>query len=1010
MLSRLIHRPIAVSMVCVAIAVLGVLALRYIPVSLMPDIAIPKITVQISADGMSAEEVEKTMVYPLRTQLAQVAGLKDIQTESRMDAGTMMLSFEPGADMDILFIEVNEKIDRAMNSMPRSMERPKVLKAGVMDIPAFFIDIKLKGRSSDIKLAQLGQFARNIVAKRIEQIPQTAMVDISGTVKTEILCVPDMMKLQSMNLTTKDIENTITGNNVTLETLSIVNGIYRYTVHFDSQILNKEDIANLYVNHSGRLIQLKEICSVKEVIVERRRYVENNGQDAITLAVIKQADARMDELKDNIGIALEQLANEYPDIDFVVTRDQTRLLSSSINNLEWNLIVGAVLACAILFFFMSNWQLPMLVIISIPMSLIVTVLCFYVCGITLNIISISGLILGVGMIVDNSIIVIDNIIQKRQSGIPLAEAVTIGTKEVFAPMLSSVVTTCSVFLPLMFVSGSAGAMFHDQAIGVSFALFASLFVAVTVIPVFFYKLFSRKSYRSELSIKEIKGMADRWVFRLYNSTMLWVMRHIKTNLCILVGGIVVTAIVYPYIRKEQMPAVTHDDALVYVDWNSEISPHENNRRMAEMMRLVNGSLETSTVMVGTQEFLLSHTREITGNEAVCYIKARSSQSLDSVQMAMRDYIRTRYPDGKIEFKVSGNIYDIIFDTDNPDLIIQLRNEDGARPSLQSGRAYVATLQSAFPKAMIQPISAEPNLRYEADPEKLALYKVSYGQLHQRIKELLGSSKIYNIAQGNENVDVVVGSQLPDAENILQNTVTNSDGVDIPLEYLIDTYQTESYKRLAANAEGEFLPVVIQKVSDKELRNIITMSDTLAANSHLTTSYAGNYFASRQMIMELLVVFVVAVLLLYLILASQFESVVQPVIILSEIIADVAVVLVVLFFLGESLNMMSMIGLIVMSGIIVNDSILKVDTINRLYRAGMPLLRAVLQAGQMRLKPILVTSLTTILALVPFLGRSSLGAAIQYPLTVTLIVGMTVGTLVSLFYVPMLYYLIYRHKR
>lgn len=312
--------------------------------------------------------------------------------------------------------------------------------------------------------------------------------------------------------------------------------------------------------------------------------------------------------------------------------------------------------------------------------------------------------------------------------------------------------------------------------------------------------------------------------------------------------------------------------------------------------------------------------------------------------------------------------------------------------------------------MIQPISAEPNLRYEADPEKLALYKVSYGQLHQRIKELLGSSKIYNIAQGNENVDVVVGSQLPDAENILQNTVTNSDGVEIPLEYLIDTYQTESYKRLAANAEGEFLPVVIQKVSDKELRNIITMSDTLAANSHLTTSYAGNYFASRQMIMELLVVFVVAVLLLYLILASQFESVVQPVIILSEIIADVAMVLVVLFFLGESLNMMSMIGLIVMSGIIVNDSILKVDTINRLYRAGMPLLRAVLQAGQMRLKPILVTSLTTILALVPFLDRSSLGAAIQYPLTVTLIVGMTVGTLVSLFYVPMLYYLIYRHKR
>ena len=1006
MLNNLIRRPIAVTMVCIAIVVLGVLALRYIPVSLMPDIAIPKITVQVNANGMSADEVEKTMVGPLRSQLAQVANLKDIQTESRMDAGTMVLSFDPGVDMDILFIEVNEKIDRAMNSMPKDMERPKVLKAGVMDIPAFFVDVKLKERTTDVKLTQLGQFARNIVAKRIEQIPQTAMVDISGTVKTEILCVPDAMKLESMGLSTQDIENAITNNNITLETLSIVNGIYRYTVHFDSQILNKEDIANIYLNHEGRLIQLKEICDIREVVIERKRYVRNNGKDAITLAVIKQGDAQMDDLKDNINTTLEQLRKEYPSIDFVVTRDQTQLLTSSISNLEWNLVVGAVLACVILFLFMNNWQLPLLVIISIPMSLVVTLLSFYVCGITLNIVSISGLILGVGMIVDNSIIVIDNIIQKKKSGLPLAEAVVSGTREVFTPMLSSVVTTCSVFLPLLFVSGSAGAMFHDQAIGVSFALFASLIVAVTVIPVFFYRFFSKKSHGGEQAVKEIKGVADRWVFRVYNRTMLWTLRHIRLNTLVPIGAIVVTIALYPLIKKEQMPSVTHDDALVYVDWNSEISASENNRRMDEVLRQVNQSLETSTVMVGTQEFVLSHTREITGNEAICYIKASSPSSLDSVQTAMEAFVNKHYPNSKIEFKVSGNIYDLIFDTDNPDLVIQVRNENSSCPSLQSARSYVAALQKMFPQASIQPVSTEPNLRFEANPEKMALYKVSYDQLYQRIKELLGTSRIYNITQGNENIDVVVGSQLPNAENILQNTVTNSEGVDIPLEQLIDTYQTESFKRLNANVEGEFLPISIQKAPDSQLRKIIEQSDTLAQRSHLTTTYSGNYFASRKMIEELLLVFGVAVALLYLILASQFESIIQPVIILSEIVIDVAVVVLVLFILGETINMMSMIGLIVMSGIIINDSILKIDTINKLHRSGLPLMRSVLQAGQMRLKPILITSLTTILALIPFMSRSSLGAAIQYPLTLTLVVGMVVGTLVSLFYVPMFYYLIY----
>ena len=270
MLHQIIKRPIAVSMCIIALTVIGILSLRKIPVSLMPDIDIPQITVQVSMPGYSAQEVERNVVSPLRGRLMQVAGVTDIRSESRMDAGSVRMTFEPGSNVNLLFIEVNEKVDRAMNQMPKEMERPKVMKASAMDIPAFFLDLTPKEPS---KFPQLSKFAKNVVVKRIEQLPQTAMVDVSGTVGTEIDCIPDNEKLQAMGLSVSDIENAIKRNNITLEALSIVDGIFRYNIHFDSQLLTRKDIEDIYINHQGRLFQLKDVCDVEEHIATRNGLV-----------------------------------------------------------------------------------------------------------------------------------------------------------------------------------------------------------------------------------------------------------------------------------------------------------------------------------------------------------------------------------------------------------------------------------------------------------------------------------------------------------------------------------------------------------------------------------------------------------------------------------------------------------------------------------------------------------------------------------------------------------------
>ena len=1004
-MKKLLHRPIAVTMCLIALVVMGCLALRYIPVSLMPDIDVPQITVQANMPGYSAREIDRDVISPLRGQLMQVAGVKDIRSESRMDAGYVVMTFEPGSNIDLLFIEVNEKIDRTMNTMPKDMERPKVIKASAMDIPAFYLDVWLKNETNDLAFAQLGRFAKGVVSKRIEQLPQTAMVDISGTVGTEITCLPYYDKLQTLGLTTHDIEAAIQRNNITLEALSVVDGLYRYNIHFDSQLLTKDDVANIYINHDGRLLQLKDLCRIEERVAQRNGIDRHGKQNAVTMAIIKQNDAQMADLQQSMEGLLENMRSEYPEIEFELTRDQTYLLTYTISNLKANLYVGVLLACLILFLFMRQWRLSLLIVMTIPLSLILTLLCFYLLGISMNIISLSGLILGVGMIVDNSIIVIDNVMRRWREGMGLQTAIVKGTKEVFAPMLSSVLTTCSVFIPLIFLSGVAGTLFYDQAMGVTIALFASLAVATLVIPVYFHLLFKKKQQAPVVTNKSTV------LYQSYGKVMRWVFRHARICLLVLACMVPLTGIIFWQIEKERMPSVEQNDMLMTIEWNTGISAAENDRRVMELMESLGDEVETSTSMAGTQEFLLSHTKDITASEAIVYVKARSVEGLKQIKEKVVAALQQKFPTASVAFGESGNLYNMIFATDEADLEIHLQDQDGRRPGIASARQFTDSLRARFPGITVMPVVTETNIRYVADMEQMAVYKVSYDQLYARLKEQMSRNRIFEINDGAQSVPVMVGTDDKESCRILNSTVKNSEGTDVPISYLVRETKGEDYKRLPAGNGGEFYSIDLD-ATDKEVEQVMDYVEDLVhqPKSELSASFAGGYFTSRQLIGELALVLSVALALLYFILAAQFESFIQPLIILLEMVVDVFFVVAALWLLGESVNVMSMIGIVVMSGIIINDSILKIDTINRLRRGGMSLLRAIMMAGHNRLKPIIMTSLTTMLAILPFLHRGDMGSALQYPLSLTIIVGMGIGTMVSLFMVPLFYYLIYKNRK
>ncbi|MFI3306750.1 MAG: efflux RND transporter permease subunit, partial [Rikenellaceae bacterium] len=624
--------------------------------------------------------------------------------------------------------------------------------------------------------------------------------------------------------------------------------------------------------------------------------------------------------------------------------------------------------------------------------------------ITINIISLSGLILGVGMMVDNSIIVIDNIMQRWGDGMALKEAIPKAVGEVFTPMLSSILTTCSVFLPLIFLSGVAGAMFYDQAMAVTIALFSSLLVSVLVLPVYFYALYRKRAHSKNIFNERLN------IYRPYEAMLRWTLRHSLTILLSFLLLIPATYFIYGEISKSNLPTISYDDTIMQIDWNSGISLEENDRRVAELLQHLDTEALHTTSMVGTQQFMMSHTPSITTSEAIVYLKCHDAESLERAQRLANDYMAEHFRDGVVEFSVSGNIFDMIFDDGSSDLVVSLQRQGGGAPKVEEVLTVVERLSESLPEVTISRPLLEQNILYVADVEAMALYDVNYNSIYNIMRNTVSQNALFEINQGGVSTSVVTGDGRAELSDIMTSKVRNSEGVEIPLSLIVEERRGEDFKRLHSNSGGDYYPIYIE-ASDSEVKRIIeVVEEVIADDKTFTATYSGSYFTSREMVSELLLILVVAIALLYFILAAQFESIIQPIIILLEIVIDIFFVLVGLYLLGESLNLMSLIGIVVMSGIIINDSILKVDTINRLRRSGVSLLRALYIGGHRRLKPILMTSLTTILAIAPFLHRVDMGSDLQYPLSLAIIIGMIFGTMVSLFFIPLLYYTIYKERR
>ncbi|ADB40418.1 efflux RND transporter permease subunit [Spirosoma linguale] len=1069
MIRYLLHRPIAVCVVTLSLAILGVFAFRQLPVSLLPDIPVPEITVQVSYPTASARELQQTIEQPLRNQLLQVAHLNDIESVTQNGLAVLTLRFDYGTNTRLAYLETNEKIDGILGQLPRDLERPKVIKAGAGDIPVFNLNV-LPGPTYQDDFLALSEFCENVLKRRIEQLPDVALVDATGLAQPEAVVQVNPDKLASLGLTGQQLASVLKQANLQPGNFNVREGPYQYNIRFSSVLQTPQDVEKLYFSVGGtgsaqtgaaqsdprvtyfadnvltaqetrsesprRLVALREVATVS--LRERpltgsysfdnkpsnlqsigqsesnthpvRRIGSNprrsNPRRAVCLAIIKQSDAQLLHLRAELARLTDQFKQDYPQIDFALSQDQTELLDLSINNLISNLLTGALLTFGMIFFFMRDRRLPLLVGMVIPVSIAVTFLGFYLLGLSINIVSLAGLVLGMGEIVDSAIIILENIEEKREAGLPVETSCIDGTEEVIRPLFTSVLTNSAVFLPLLLLSGLAGALFFDQAVSVSLALGTSLACSYTLVPVLYYLL-----YRRETNPKAVLPPTRfmRWLDVAYLATFSVAFRFkwpLLASLVVLLAGAGWMAF---RMEKRAMPDVSRTELEVFIDWNEPLTVAENQRRTEQIISRLQPSPDYISTFTGQQQFLLNRQLQQTENETLLSLQTDSERAYTRLSDTLSRQLRQQYPRAVVAIRPARNVFEQLFNTTEPMLRLKLYNTKGQQP-IDPAIAERIDNQLTCSGLVTNSPGFQDQFMVRLQTDKVLLYDVDEAAVVQTLKTVFNNNQITSLQSEQRFIPLTLSGldDGPSATNWRQSFVYNRLKQAIPLQNLIEVTPQTDYKLVYADKEGTYVPVdfAIENSSANAVQK--QGATVLQQETGVLAGWSGRYLRDKTYLTELLAIVGIAILLLFCILTAQFESLQQPLIVLLIIMLGLAGSIWTLYLAGESLNVLSVIGMIVLIGLLDNDSILKIDTMNRSVDS-MSLMDAIRSAGQRRLKSQVMTFLTTVLGLLPVLFSGGLGAELQRPLALSIIGGMCVGVLVSWTVIPLLYWWLSQRK-
>jgi HAE1 family hydrophobic/amphiphilic exporter-1 len=1010
-----VHRPVFTIMVILIVIVLGSVSLIRLPIDLMPDITYPTLTVRTDYEDASPVEVEELVTRPIEEAMSAVPGVENVYSSSSEGSSSVRVSFSWGTNLDAASNDMRDRLDRIISRLPDDADRPTLYKFDLANFP-----ILIFGASGNLSPLQMRKIIDDQIKYRFERIPGVASLDVWGGYEREVQVNLDAGKIKAMGLPLDQILSRIKEGNVTLPAGTIDRGDFEITMRTLGEYTSLDQLSQTVVAiREGAPIKLHDIARIDDTWKKISRLIFVNGKPGVRLGVRKQSGMNTVEVA---KLALEEayeINRDIPQITLTPIIDTSDYIRNSITNVGSMALYGGILAVLVLLFFLRNIVSTLIIATAIPISIIATFALMYFGGLTLNIMTLGGLALGLGMLVDNAIVVLENIYRLRESGQAPEKATLTGTSEVTSAIIASTLTTLAVFLPLVFIRGMSGVMFKQLAFVVSFALLCALLVALTLVPMMTARLLHLRGPASgkpllnriyAFSVRFFTSMEDG-----YKRLLHICLNHAGTVIAITVFILAASLALIPLVGVEFMP--TTDEGEVRV--NAEMEVGTRLEVLGEKFKLIEAIVskevpEAKNVVTSIGGSGWRSRGSHAGRMQIA-LKPRSERLRSSEQIAadLREKlmgipgvtIRTRAGQGLFILRIfSGG------DTEKVQLEIRGYDLETADVLAQRVKQIVESVDGVT-DALVSRESGSPEELVFVDRAKASDMRLTVSGIADMLQTVLSGTTAGSYREGGDEYDIRV--KIKDADKmavreILDLTITGAEGEPVVLRNVvhiqpktgpvrIERKDQERIVTISANISGRDMGSILSDIRDK-LREV-------AIPRNFSIVFSGDYEEQEKAFRELLLSLILAVLLVYMVMASLYESVRYPLVVMFSVPFAAIGVILMLFITGTTFNVQSYIGCIMLGGIVVNNAILLVDHINLLRRRdGMALRDAIEEAGRRRLRPILMTAMTTILAMVPLAIGLREGGEVQAPLARAVIGGLISSTLITLVIIPTVYLL------
>jgi HAE1 family hydrophobic/amphiphilic exporter-1 len=994
------------------VVVLGGFSLQRLPIDLLPDVTLPTLTVDSEYGTASPEEMERLVTEPIEDAVSLISGVVEIRSTSSEGSSDVRVEFAWGSDLDAASNDVRDRLDRITEDLPEDLPRPELRKFDVSNAP-----IVMLGIASPLSGVELTTLVDNQVLPRFQRLPGVASVEIWGEYVREIRVELDLPKVIALSLPLDQVLEAVRSANVTLPAGSVESGQFEVTVRTPGEFESLDELgATVVALRQGAPVRLRDIATLIDGAQDRTRLVRIDGQLGVRIGVRKQSDANTAQVAALVLRELERVERDFPQLAITKVMDQGRYIERAIANVGDSILYGGLLAVVVLIVFLRNLRSTLVIAVSIPISVVATFALIFFGGFSLNLMTLGGLALGVGLMVDNSIVVLENVFRRqRELGEAPRVAAVQGASEVAPAILASTLTTLVIFLPLVFVGGVAGILFRELALVVSFSLLVSLVAALTVVPAL---AASWLRLRGAAAAEVERSDGGRGALaRVYSAVLGDALRRPAWTVLLAVGLVGGAALLVPRIGTEFLPPSDEGEVRVVgqMEAGTRLDLLDRQTQLLEQGSLPHvPELLTSLVSIGPSN---SDPGAVSTGELQLALVPAAERSRSNVEIA-EDLrlrlegnvpgmaVRTRAPQGQrlLERILGGE----------EGLEVQVRGHD--LEVLDALAAEAAAALRAIPGVTDVQVTRQrgaPQELVQIDRDRAADLGVSVRRIAETLETALGGTRAGEYREGGDEHRILV--RLADAraltlEQVLDIPVRSDRGEDVALRNLvrvqsgrgpvvIERLDRQRQATLAANVVGRDLGSVAEDVQ----RALRAIPRPLGYDFAL----GGSVEEQRESFADLSLTLLLSLVLVYMVLAAQYESLRDPLAVMFAVPAAAVGVVVTLFLTGTTLNVQSFIGCILLGGIVVNNAILLVDQASRLRGEGRELVPALLEAGRRRLRPILMTSSTTLLGLLPLAIGLGEGAEAQAPLARAVVGGLTLSTLVTLVLVPAVYLLLHR---